>query len=53
MATFMLKQQLLVKEQIKTLECYEPIHEHNSYFNVMGHVAPPATTRATTPHHIS
>ena len=30
------------KKQIKTIECYEPIHEHNSYFNVMGHVAPQA-----------
>ena len=39
----MLKQQLLVKKnQIKTIECYEPIHEHNSYFNPMGHVAPQA-----------
>ena len=30
----MLKQQLLVKKQIKTIECYEPMHEHNSYFNL-------------------
>ena len=30
------------KNQIKTIECYEPIHEHNSYFNPMGHVAPQA-----------
>ena len=34
------------QKQIKTIECYEPIHEHNSYFNLMGHGAP-ATTRAT------
>ena len=27
-------------KQIKTIECYEPLHEHNSYFNLMGHVAP-------------
>ena len=34
----MLKQQLLVKKnkkkQIKTIECYEPIHKHKSYFNL-------------------
>ena len=34
------------QKQIKTIECYEPIHVHNSYFNLMGHGAP-ATTRAT------
>ena len=34
------------QKQIKTIECYEPIHEHISYFNLMGHGAP-ATTRAT------
>ena len=34
------------QKQIKAIECYEPIHEHNSYFNLMGHGAP-ATTRAT------
>ena len=34
------------QKQIKTIECYEPIREHNSYFNLMGHGAP-ATTRAT------
>ena len=28
------------QKQIKTIECYEPIHEHNSYFNLMGHGAP-------------
>ena len=37
------------QKQIKTIECYEPIHEHNSYFNLMGHGAP-ATTRATISH---
>ena len=25
---------------MKTIECYEPILEHNSYFNLMGHGAP-------------
>ena len=39
MATLMLKQQLLVKNQIKTIECYEPIHKHNSYSKLMGHGA--------------
>ena len=28
------------QEQIKTIECYELIHEHNSYLNLMGHVVP-------------
>ena len=28
------------QKQVKTIEWHEPIHEQNSYFNPMGHVAP-------------